>query len=149
MKRMKIGLGWRRRRSDRQPPTWWSAIWARELAFRRRLAFRLQKRAARLSPAQLRWCCFFFLLMGCLTYTWILVRAVTVPAQAVDYKPITIPARAGKVAVPRIEPRASFRRYMDSIHADPVLNGRFDSLRAARPGFADTIRQLEEMYPGH
>ena len=97
---------------------------ARERAMRWRIAAFLRRQAARLSPAQLRWLVVIFMAVGLTLYTWIGVRALS-------------------------EPPAATRFLMKQVPAVPVgLRRRFDSLRAVRPGFADTIRRLERFYRG-
>lgn len=139
-----------KKKNEREAPGWVVSAVARERAFRRRMANRLQARAGRMSPAQLRWSAFGFLLLGSLVYTWILVRAVNGKGKEPAYQVITVPVTVGRGAKGATNVvRPSFRVWMDSVNADASLKRRFDSLRAARPGFADTIRRLEEMFPEH
>jgi len=66
------------------------------------------------------------------------------------------PANTEKIGLPAtfppLPPRpretgSSFQRTMDSIRSHAALEKEFDSLMKTRPGFADTIRQLEVLYP--
>jgi hypothetical protein len=144
---MKIKMGLKKRSGVRQ--AWLAKVLARERVIRKQIAERLRRRAARLTRVQLQWCIVLFFSVGFLVYAWIGVRAVSGPQKPVDFIRSGAAARSGVMTKWFQEERATFRSYLDSIEANPVLKGTFDSLRAARPGFADTIRRLEELYPGH
>jgi hypothetical protein len=138
-----------KKRKRRPPPDWLIRIWAREKAYRWQLAQRLRARSLAMSAVRLQWSFFLFMMIGCLTYTWIRIEAVQEPHKAPDIKSIALPAvgRKARIVMQDQQERSSFRLYMDSINADPVLKQRFDSLMEARPGYADTIRQLQEIFP--
>jgi hypothetical protein len=140
----------KRIRELRAAPVWLHRLKLRERLWRLRVSARLRRWAAGVPPGRLRWYCFFFVLGGCLAYTWILVTAIAGRSKEPNFRVITVPVMVGRPAAGATNAvRPSFRRWLDSVNADPVLKKRFDSLRAARPGFADTIRRLEELVPGH
>jgi hypothetical protein len=144
---MKIKI--KRRRSSAKTRAWLAGVLAKERVIRKQIAERLRRRAARLTRVQLQWAVVLFFSVGFLVYTWIGVRALSAPQKPVDFIRSGAVARSGVMTKWYREERATFRSYLDSIKGDPVLKRTFDSLRAARPGFADTIRRLEELYPGH
>jgi len=83
-----------------------------------------------------------------MVYTWIGIRALWKPQKPVDFIETAVAPTPMRVTPFYREEREIFRDYLDSINANPVLKKCLDSLRAARPGFADTIRRLEGIYPG-
>jgi hypothetical protein len=125
-------------------PAWIVKAITRERNVRLRIAEIFRRQAARLTPNQLRWTFFAGLLVGCMAYTWIGVRAVSGQGKP----PVVTNAAAPVIPDNRPVPRISFRRYIDSIRNDQALQKSFDSLRAVRPGFADTLRRLEQLDPG-
>jgi hypothetical protein len=138
---------WRKTRPG-APPAWMSKVVARERAIRWKIAEMLRRQAGRLSPLQLRWMFVLSLATGLMIYTWIAVRAVSEPPRPGHFNFSGFPLGPKHVIKKRMLFRESFRSYLDSINGNPALRKSFDSLRAARPGFADTVRQLEELYPG-
>lgn len=156
-------IKFRRRRGSVETRVWLAKVLAKERVLRREIAERLRRRAARLSPARLRWYVALFLSVGLMLYTWIGVRAVSRPRRAARFDVgVVTPAEgllrrrvphagasgSGAAAANDLGSRArgaTARSQLDSIEADPVLKRALDSLRAARPGFADTIRRLKEM----
>jgi hypothetical protein len=111
-----------RKKAPAAPPGWTVKIAARERALRWQIAEQLRRRAAKLSPARLRWYTALFLAAGLTVFTGIGIWAVTMPQKPVDF----------------------------IVNGAPVvLKKYYDSLRAARPGFEDTMRQLEQIYPAH
>lgn len=138
----------RKRRRRRRAPDWLINLGAQESLWRLQLSEWLGRKAAGLSQERLRWYCLFFMLLWCLVNTWVLVGALGEPWPRPDFKSMTLPVRVGKANRRPAEGRSSFGHFMDSMRTDILLKERFDSLLRVRPGFADTIRTLEGIYPG-
>ena len=75
-------IRFKRKKTPAERPDWMNKLVARERALRWRIAERLGKRTARLSPMQLRWLAVLSLSIGMAAYTWIGVRAITMPRTA-------------------------------------------------------------------
>lgn len=138
----------KKRKIIRRAPPWIVCGVSRERQFRQRVGLWLRVRSRRLSPTRLRFYCFAFILAGSLIYTWIIVLALRGGNPAPIVRSIEL--RSGmirhQVAIDPTPP-PSFRQFLDSINKTPELKRHFDSLMIARPGFADTIRQLEGFFP--
>jgi hypothetical protein len=141
---------WRRgNRIYRRSPAILTRWIERERKMRRRISDWLSRRSSRLKPATLRWLCYLFVLGGCLLNTWIIVSAFRPDRRGMRIQSLTPVPTANWMLTrpPSGDGGSRFRRELDSINADPVLKRQLDSLLTARPGFADTLRELERIYP--
>lgn len=88
-----------------------------------------------------------YLIAGGIVFALLIDMSIEGKGKKPDFRSLTLPAMPGRgnAAGPKTE--LSFRHGLDSIQADEALQREFDSLMKARPGIADTIRRLEEMYP--
>jgi hypothetical protein len=89
-----------------------------------------------------------YLLAGGVVLAGLIAVAIEERGQKPDSQLITLPAMPGRGPAGRLKSDGSFRHGLDSIRSNEVLRREFDSLMTARPGFADSIRQLEELYGG-
>jgi hypothetical protein len=112
----------------------------RERVLRWRISAWLAVRARRLSPVGLRWGCFLLVLLAGMWYTWLLVEGLSGRDGVPRVDSIRVVAPAGRGL--RMGPRASLRRVLDSVRADPVLSRRWDSLLRVRPGLGDSVRRI-------
>jgi hypothetical protein len=106
----------------------------------------LGRKAEKFSMAQLSWRFVCFLAAMGLFNTLILVEVVRDPLRWPEFESVQLPKLPQKDKPAGPVPPLTFQTFVDSIRKIDKMRNSFDSLLRARPGFADTLRQLEEIY---
>ena len=111
------------------------------------MAVQVQQRVARIKPGTLRKYCIAFLLIGGLGEWWLIHAALEDRVPVVHYTAIRPVVTAGnsRKGDGQREAGDCFRQRWDSLLRNPAARSYWDSLVRARPGLADTLRQLEAM----
>ena len=124
---------WRKRR-PRPDPVWLVKLARAERRFWVRLSIYLQKKAAAIPQAQMKWGCVFVIVLFCLLDTWILVDAVrgTYPRIHIQHMPMPVMTHSKSVREQARSPE------------DPAFLDYLDSLAKVRPGLADTLLQISK-----
>ena len=136
----------RKRRMMRPTPYWLIRLGNWEHNLRMDIADWLGRKAAKFSMAQLSWRFVCFLAVMGLFNTLILVEVVRDPLRWPEFESVQLPKLPQKDKPAGPVPPLTFQAFVDSIRKIDRLRKSYDSLLRVRPGFADTIRQLEEIY---
>jgi hypothetical protein len=158
------------KRKEKEPPAWMVKAVGKERAVRMQIAAWLSQATAHIPRRRLQWFCFCFVLIGLLGNTWILVQAINQPEKAAFTPKMSSPLildQARKVMTAPVMPDTiSFRRLLrsfeadpdfrpqlhamlrmvDSVSRDPLVKAQLDDLIRSRPGFADSLRAMQEMF---
>jgi len=136
---------WKKRvRAGSEVPEWLIDLMDRKRRADRRVAEWLQLKAVATPVRVIRTVLMVYLLLSAIIFTAVIWNGDHLSKPA-DIQRVTLPAFAH--TTPKwVEPGFSFHHFMDSALQELTVSARLDSLRRARPGFADTLRRLEEIY---
>jgi hypothetical protein len=126
-------------------PGWWDELNRKQRMYARRFADYLGRKSEKVPPARMRiYVMIFLLAIGAVDFG-ITMKSVRQHREQMMPVPFGLPEQLIIPMPRRPVARENFGPWLDSLRRDPAGGKALDSLLRARPGLADSLRQLEGM----